>query len=319
MSSLNHSDSKWTAIGSERPVAYALLLFMGMAWGLAVSSSKIAIVNGGHPVGLALWQVIVSGGMLFIFGLFRFRPSIPRPNVIGFSLFCGAFGVGFPAIALFYSARYLPAGVVAIAFASMPMFTYLLSILFRVEHGDRGRWLGVIIGFVAMALLILPRSALPDPGLAPWVLLAFAASVGMSLENSYAGGRRPPGISSVQLSCGRQLGAVFLLTPIALFTDTLLPVLGPWGTVQWAATGTGVLSGLAFTSLLYVIRTSGPVFASQSAYIITLSGVMWGMVLFGERHSGYIWGALILTMIGCALVRPRTQAQDNILSPVAGE
>jgi drug/metabolite transporter (DMT)-like permease len=314
-----HNHSKWTVSSSERPVAYALLLFMGIAWGLAVSTSKIAIINGGHPVGLALWQVTVAGGMLLLFGLFRFRPSIPRANVIGFSLFCGMFGVGFPAIALFYSARHLPAGVVAIAFSSMPMFTYSLSILFRVEHGNRVRWLGVITGFVAMALLILPKSALPDPDLVPWVLLTFAASVGMSLENCYAGGRRPPRISSVQLSFGRQLGAGFLLAPIALFTDTLLPVLGPWGAVQWAATGTGVLSGLAFTSLLYVIRTSGPVFASQSAYIITLSGVMWGMILFGERHSAYIWGALILTMIGCALVRPRTLSRDNILPPAAGE
>lgn len=313
------NNSRWTTEGSERPVAYALLLFMGMAWGLAVSTSKIAIVNGGHPVGLALWQVIVSGGMLLVFGLLRFRPSIPRPNVVGFSLFCGAFGVGFPAIALFWSARYLPAGVVAIAFASMPMFTYLLSMLFRVEHGNRIRWLGVIIGFIAMALLILPEGALPDPDLALWVLLALAASVGMSLENCYAGGMRPPGISSVQLSCGRQLGAIFFLGPIALFTDSLLPVSGPWGTVQWAATGTGVLSGLAFTSLLYVIRTSGPVFASQSAYIITLSGVMWGMVLFGERHSVYIWAALFLTLAGCALVRPRDPSRSNVLSPVSAK
>ncbi len=305
--------------GPERPLAYALLLFMGMAWGLGLSFSKMAITHGGHPVGLALWQVIVSGGMLLTFGLFRFRPSIPRPSVMGFSLFCGAFGVGYPAIALFWSARYLPAGVVAIAFASMPMFTYLLSMLFRVEHGDRVRWLGVVIGFFAMALLVVPEGALPDPGLAPWVLLALSASVGMSLENCYAGGMRPPGISSVQLSCGRQLGAVFLLAPVALFTDTLLPVFEAWGTVQWAATGTGVLSGLAFTSLLYVIRTSGPVFASQSAYIITLAGVMWGMILFGERHSVYIWGALILTLIGCALVRPRAPIKIDALSPVAGE
>ncbi len=312
-------DSTQTASGLERPLAYVLLLFMGMAWGLGVSLSKMAITSGGHPVGLALWQVIVSGGMLLAFGLFRFRPSLPRPNVIGFSLFCGAVGVGFPAIALFWSARYLPAGVVAIAFASMPMLTYLLSMLFRVEHGDRLRWLGVIIGFTAMSLLILPKGALPDPGLAPWVLLSLAASVSMSLENCYAGGMRPSGISSVQLSCGRQLGAVFFLTPIALFTGTVLPVLGPWGVVHWAATGTGVLSGLAFTALLYVIRTSGPVFASQSAYIITLAGVMWGMVLFGERHSVYIWGALVLTLIGCALVRPRTPQRIGIIPPLPVE
>lgn len=301
------------------PVAYALLLFMGLAWGLGLSFSKIAITSGGHPVGLALWQVIVSGSMLFAFSLFRFRPSLPRPNVIGFSLFCGLFGVGFPAMALFWSARYLPAGVLAIAFASMPMFTYMLSMLFRVEHGDRVRWLGVITGFAAMMLLIVPEGALPAPDLAPWVLLALAASIGMSLENCYAGGMRPPDISSLQLSCGRQLGAICYLLPLTLFTGTMMPFWEPWGPVQWAATGAGVLSGLAFTSLLYVIRTSGPVFASQSAYLITLAGVMWGMLLLGERHSAYIWGALALTLIGCALVKPRASYRGVVSEPAKSE
>lgn len=295
------------------PLAYGLLLFMGVGWGLAVSCSKIASTSGGHPVGLALWQVLVSGGMLFLASIVRFRPSVPRWNVIGFSLFCGGCGVAFPAYALFQAAVYLPAGIVAIAFASMPMFTYVISIIFRVEHSDRIRWLGVVVGLTAMALLILPEGALPNSEHVPWVILALCASVSMSVENVYAGGMRPPDISSVQLSCGRQLGAVFLLVPIVVFSDTMLPVFEPWGRMQWAATGTGILSGLCFTILLYVIRTSGPVFASQAAYLITLCGVMWGMILFNELHSAYIWVALALTLIGCAMVRPRASATGTVV------
>lgn len=294
------------------PVAYILLLVMGVGWGLAVSMSKIASTSGGHPIGLALWQVLVSGSLLLAISLLRFRPSVPRTNVIGFSLFCGACGVAFPAYALFQAANYLPAGIVAIAFASMPMFTYMISILFRVEQSRRIRWLGVIIGLTAMALIILPEGALPNAEHTPWVILALIASVSMSVENVYAGGMRPPDISSVQLSCGRQCGAIVLLLPIALLSDTMLPVFEPWGRMQWAATATGVLSGLCFTTLLYVIRTSGPVFASQAAYLITIAGVMWGMVLFGERHSVFIWAAFALTLIGCALVRPRASTSGGI-------
>lgn len=292
-------------MGETGLVAYVLLLFMGVAWGLAVSLSKIAGTAGGHPIGLALWQVCVSGGMLLAVGAVRFRPSVPRPSVVVFCLFCGAVGVAFPAIALFWSAIHLPAGVVAIAFASMPLFTYLLSVVFGVEDGNRLRLLGVVVGLGAMALLIFPDRALPEPGLVPWVLLALAASLSMSVENCYAGGLRPAGVSSLQLSCGRQFGAILILTPIALATGTTVPVLEPWGAVQWAATGTGVLSGVAYTTLLYVIRTSGPVFASQTAYVITLAGVAWGMALFDERHSQYVWVALALTLFGSALVKPR--------------
>ena len=57
-----------------------------------------------------------------------------------------------------------------------------------------------------------------------------------------------------------------------------------------------MLSGIAYTVLLHLIRTSGPVFASQSPHVITLAGVAWGLLLFGERHSLYVWLALALTL-----------------------
>lgn len=295
-------------------IAYGLLLFMGVAWGLALSTSKIASMAGGHPVGLALWQVVVSGSMLFIIGLVKFRPSIPRKNVIGFSLMCGVFGVAFPAIALFTCSLYLPAGILAIAFASMPLFTYFISVIFRIEKVEAIRFAGVLVGMVAMGLIVIPSSALPEAGQTPWVILALLASVSMSIENCYAGGMRPEGISSVQLSCGRQLGAVAILLPVAIFTGmakaVFIPVFVPWDVLQWMATLTGILSGLAFTSLLYVIRTSGTIFATQCSYLITLCGIGWGIILFAEVHSYYVWGALVLVMIASALVRPK---QPNLL------
>lgn len=287
-------------------LAYSLLLFMGVVWGLSLSLLKLASISGGHPVGLAFWQVCVGGTIMLVVSISTYGIAMPRRDVLRFSFVCGAVGVAFPAFALFWAAIHLPAGIVAIAFAAMPMFTFLMSVVFRVERGDRWRFVGVAIGLAAMAIVILPDESLPAPGLAPWVLLAFAAILSMSFENFYAGGFRPPAASSVQLSCGRQLGAVFILAPIALFTGTSVSATEPWGTLQWAATGTGVLSCVAFTTLLYVIRTSGPIFATQSSYIITLAGVAWGMAFFGERHSTYIWIAIALTMLSVGLVNPRS-------------
>jgi len=304
-----HADTHPTAL------PYVLLVAMGVGWGLAVSTSKIAGTAGGDPIGLALWQVCASGGLLGGITLMRFRPSRPRPSVVFFSLFCGAVGVAFPAFALFSAAVFLPAGVVAIAFASMPLFTYLISAAFRVEPFEARRLLGVIVGLAAMALIIVPNQALPDPEQAPWVLLCLAASISMSVENVYAGGMRPHGISSLQLSCGRQWGAVFWLVPIVAIGGHGVPLFVEWGAVQWAGTATGILSGTCFTMLLVVIRTSGPVFATQSSYLITLAGVGWGMLLFGETHSGYVWAALLLVLLGAMLVKPRPPRAAGLFMP----
>ena len=56
---------------------------------------------------------------------------------------------------------------------------------------------------------------------------------------------------------------------------------------------------------IYLIGQAGPVFASQVAYAVTLAGVLWGMALFGERHSPWIWLSLALMLAGLALVTPR--------------
>lgn len=290
---------------SVQPVHYVLLLLMGALWGLALSVAKIGVQAGGHPVGMGLWQVTTSAILLLCILFMQSKRPVVRADVARFGLICGSCGVAFPSIALFWCARYLPAGVVAIAFASMPLFTYLIAVMLRIERSQRRRLLGVVVGLVAMALLVLPESALPEPGLAPWVLLALIASISMSIENSYAGGFRPPAVGSLELSFVRQGTAALLLLPIALISGTGLPLFETWGTAQFAATANGVLSGVAFTILLYVINTAGPVFASQTAYVITLAGVAWGIVLFSESHSIYIWSALILTLVGIGLVRPQ--------------
>jgi drug/metabolite transporter (DMT)-like permease len=254
---------------------------------------------------MALWQVSTSSTLLLGLLLLQSKLPVINANVARFGLICGSCGVAFPAIALFWCALYLPAGVVAIAFASMPLFTYLLTVILEIEIAHRHRLLGVFIGLIAMALLVLPENALPSPGLAPWVLLALVASISMSIENTYAGGYRPPDVGSLELSFIRQGTAVLFLLPLALISDTTLPLLESWGTVQYAATGNGFLSGIAFTILLYVIKTAGPVFASQTAYVITIAGVVWGMILFAETHSVYIWLALALTLLGIVLVSPQ--------------
>jgi drug/metabolite transporter (DMT)-like permease len=270
-----------------------------------LSLAKIGVEAGGHPVGMGLWQVCTSSALMASLLLLRGRRIPVRIDIVRFGLVCGGFGVAFPAIALFWCALYLPAGVVAIAFASMPLFTYLLSVMLRIESAQRRRLVGVVVGLAAMALLVMPDSALPEPGLAPWVLLALVASVSMSIENTYAGGYRPPAVGSLELAFARQGTAVLLLLPLAGLSGTMLPLFDTWGVAQFAATGNGLLSGVAFAILLYVIRTAGPVFASQTAYVITLAGVAWGMLLFGESHSLYIWAALALTLLGISLVRPQ--------------
>ena len=66
-----------------------------------------------------------------------------------------------------------------------------------------------------------------------------------------------------------------------------------------------VITATAYGGFYYLVVRAGPVFASQTAYIVTLSGVLWGMVIYGETHSAWVWASLVVMFIALALVRPR--------------
>jgi drug/metabolite transporter (DMT)-like permease len=56
------------------------------------------------------------------------------------------------------------------------------------------------------------------------------------------------------------------------------------------------------------IANSGPLFASQVAFLVTISGVLWGMLIFGETHSSWVWLSLVLMLIGMSLVSPKRKS-----------
>jgi drug/metabolite transporter (DMT)-like permease len=60
--------------------------------------------------------------------------------------------------------------------------------------------------------------------------------------------------------------------------------------------------------LLSAIEKSGPLFASQVGYIVTLAGVFWGIIIFNESHSIWVWVSLVTMLIGLVLVSPK---KDN--------
>ena len=157
----------------------------------------------------------------------------------------------------------------------------------------------------AVVLLIAPEQSLPDPGAAPWVLAACAASACYAAENLVIALRMPDGEDPFMVTFGMFLAATAMLAPVVIATGSFVALAWPWSPVEWSIVGMAAVSALAYSLYIYLIGWAGPVFASQVAYAVTLAGVLWGMTLFGERHSPWIWAALALMFAGLALVKPK--------------
>ena len=65
------------------------------------------------------------------------------------------------------------------------------------------------------------------------------------------------------------------------------------------------LGALAFTIFFEILRLCGPVFASQVAYIVTVTGILWGAAVFEERLTLWTYGATLVILAGLALVNWR--------------
>ena len=187
--------------------------------------------------------------------------------------------------------------------------TYIAAALIKIERRSTFRMLGVCFGALSIILLIVPTESLPDRSAVPWVFAAIAAAACYTGENLVIAIRLPPGANAFVVLGGMLITATLIMTPFVLATDTFVPLSWPWGASDWAIIGLAILSVVCYGLFIGLVVRAGPVFASQTAYIVTLSGVFWGILIFGEKHSLWIWASLASMLIALALVTPRKEVR----------
>jgi drug/metabolite transporter (DMT)-like permease len=178
--------------------------------------------------------------------------------------------------------------------------TFLAAAVLGVERVSTTRLLGVFLGVLSIALLIGPSTSLPDRSAVPWVLLAVSSALCYTAENLFVAIRMPADVNIYTIVGGMFLAATIIMTPLVVITGTFEPLPWPWGRSEWAILGMAAITVSAYGLFLYLIRYAGPVFASQTAYVVTLSGVIWGIMIFDDEHSLWVWLSLGVMMLAAA-------------------
>lgn len=288
-----------------RSSAWLILLFMGISWGATFSLAKIAADGGGHPLGINYWQSLIGTFFLILLSLVtRRKIPVKRGNIL-FYVACGLLGSIIPGVLFFYAASRVSPGVLSITVATVPLMTFAAAAVIGVEKFQVGRVLGVICGMLSIFLLVGPEESLPDSSALPWVLAALVAAACYATENLIVALRMPVGVSAFTVACGMFIAASAITTPLVFLTGTFVPLAWPWGAVEWSIVGMATISVIAYSLFIFLISHAGPVFASQTAYVVTFSGVFWGIVIFDEQHSAWIWASLVVMLGALALVTPR--------------
>ena len=291
-----------------RMVAFvAVLVALGAGWGLSVPLSKIAVMAGHRDFGIIFWQSLI--GAVLLLPLVALRGGLPlHRRALALYAFVSVVGTLAPNYAGFTAQRFLPAGVAALCLALIPMTALPIALLLRTDHASPGRLLGLLAGALGVALIVLPGSALPDRSMAPWVLLALAATVFYGLEGNGIVRFGPTGLGAVQMVAGAAVLTVLVAGPLAVARGVFINPLRPWTPAEFAVAAGGLLNVGSYVGYLWLVGQTGAVFASQVSYLVTGFGVFWAMVLLGERFSPWFWAAAAVIFVGLALVQPRRDA-----------
>ena len=288
----------------------AMMIFGGIIWGGTFSLAKLVTEAGVHPFGVALMSGVIGALILLPYSVMR-RGGIPLGrDYIAVYFIAGILGTALPSSVLFLSAARMPAGILAIIVSLVPLMTYAIALMLGVERWRRLRAAGIGLGFAAILMIVVPDSGLPDPSMAPWALFALIAPLAYAGESVYIAIRRPPGSNPFALLCGMLSAGSLILLPLVWATDAWVPLDVIWTLSLWWILALAVINVIAYVLFLELIRLAGPLFAAQMGYVVTASGVVWGMVIFGEVHSPWIWAALAVLFTGIAVVHPRKVADD---------
>ena len=291
--------------GSATGSHWLLLITAGFAWGATYSLAKIATEGQVHPVALNFWQTSFGFVALLLYTLLRRRRFPVTQSHIRFYIVAGVLGTVIPGVLYFIAARHLPAGILAITIATVPMLTLIVSRALGSERLSFARVIGISLGAVGILFILVPDTSLPDASAAPYVLLAVVCALCYAIENIYIDFRMPSG-EALTILCGMLAVASLITAPFVVAFDAFWWPSWPLGAVEWSIVWMALINAFAYGTFVHLVTTAGPVFASQTAYVVTLSGVAWGMIIFAEAHSPWVVAATACMMVGLVLVRPRT-------------
>lgn len=193
----------------------------------------------------------------------------------------------------------LPAGISALIAGAQPLLVALLARPVLGEHVSGRRWLGVVLGFAGIALVLGPRlggaAAYPPVTL----LMSFISLAGITAGTIWQ--KRTGGRLDLRSGTAIQFAGAAVVAAagaVALGESRLVPTLPLLAGLAWS---TLVLSIGAIALLLYMLRGGAVVAVSSLLFLVPPVSALMGFALFGETLNPLQLAGMAVAMSGVAL------------------
>jgi len=292
-------------------VPFAILLFSAAIYSMTLSLNRIAITEGIPVFAFVFWQCLGAALLAFVAAVAtRQLPSLRRKD-FRLYLLLGTFGTAVPYTLIVFVAPKVPAGAIGLGLTLVPILTYGIAVIFRIDRIRLLRIAGFLFGLAGVLLVLLPDQSLPEPGMAPWLLMAFGAPLCWAFCHVGIAILRPPESQPIPLTCGVFTCASIIMLPVMAVTENWWVFDSIMTDGDWALIGTIVIIPIVYALTFVLIQMLGPVLFSTIGYFGTLIGLGWAALYFGEVPSPWIWAAITILFLGLFLVN-RTSKPSSI-------
>ncbi len=279
---------------TRAPRVLLALAAVYLSWGSTYFAIKIALTE--------LPPLFMMGIRFFVFGIgfylyLRMRGA-PNPTmrewfrsaVIGtFLMLGGSAGVA-------YAEQWVSSGVAALVIATTPLWTVLFA-GFWGRWPNRLEWAGLLTGLLGIAVLNLGGDLRASPASA---FLLVLAAVSWAFGSAWS--------QQLKLPKGMMAGAAQMITggmiviAIGLALGERVHAFPSWKPLL-AVLYLGIFGSLVgFSAYVYLLGRVRPALATSYAYVNPVIAVALGVAFAGERIVATEWLAMLIIVLGVALV-----------------
>ncbi|UOY93792.1 DMT family transporter [Ectobacillus sp. JY-23] len=279
---------------------YGALLTLSVIWGASFLFIKILVADLG-PWGVVFWRCLF-GAITLLCVLAAKREAVAWKDLpFGMIVLVGFVNNVLPFGFIAIGETKVSSGMASIINAMTPISTVIVGYVCFKLHVRRAQWMGILLGFFGILLVMrfdVKQFVNGDMNGVLLVLLAtLCYAVGTQLSKRFL-----QHLSVLVMSATTLLSAcVISFFSMVLVSDEGFRMVSSSQTFV-SLVGLGTFgSGFAYLLFYYMVKEGSAEFASFVTYIVPLSALLWGSLLLGEDITYHMLIGLTLIFGGIYL------------------
>ncbi|MBM3682320.1 MAG: EamA family transporter [Actinobacteria bacterium] len=292
------------------PKVWFALVTVYLVWGSTYLGIALVIKTAPPLLSMGLRFVAAFFILALILLIFKGKSvlKVTRPELMS-SIFLGGLLLGFGIGNLTLAERYVPSGIAALIIAALPIWVTIFQRITGVRP-KRITLVGIFLGLIGVAIIVLPGGAGPAPGADPskvkfWMFMILIGNIAWAF-GTFMTQRIPIPKDPFVLTTYEMLFGGLALIIASFFNGErfkveLITQMSP--TSKWAWIYLVLIGSIVgYGAYIWLLNNTSLSLASTYAYVNPVIAVMLGLIVLSEPVDWplFLGGAVVLS--GVALV-----------------